>query len=136
MNDKNFLIHSSFVVILFFALAGIAMASEIKGGTNSLTCEGMSDRAIAWKINGPDNLIIQSKSAIISADKPLPDGKYRFEIIGYLEKSEIRKPKKEKSLNNGRGSSDTPPNYPVGVIESGHFRIDEGEIVSKDDADE
>lgn len=47
MNDKNFVIYLSFVVILFFTFAPIAMASEIKGNAYSLNCDGMPGRAIA-----------------------------------------------------------------------------------------
>jgi len=136
MNSQKILIRLSFAVILLLASAGISMAAEITGDAYDLTCENMPDRAIVWKINGPDNLIIQSESTIISTDEPLPDGKYRFEVIGYLEESEIRKPKKEKSSNKGRTPEATPPNDPAGIIESGNFRIYEGDVVIKDNAEE
>ena len=91
---------------------------------------------VAWIVATPDGQVLESESAMIAAGKALPDGQYSYKIIGYLEGDEIRRSSVKEQMNNGRGDAARPRGVPVGVIESGHFRIHGGEVLTGDITEE
>lgn len=105
-----------------------AVAAEITGDANTLIVYDAPENATSWRVMGPDYLTLSSESTEIVGDG-LPDGHYKYEVMGYsLEKSATRSQAKE-ALNNGRGANKSAPGVPVVVVDSGSFTIADGSVV-------
>ena len=66
----------------------------------------------------------------------LKDGSYVYEVTGYLENAQPSNPTPEENQANGRPADAKPTEAPVGVIETGSFRVVNGVVVTGDGSEE
>lgn len=119
------------IVLLNFTSALIA--AEISGDAYGIFCNNLHNRVVAFKIRSPNGIVFESETTTISSEEGgLPDGQYSYEIIGYLDGNEIHTTGGKEQMNNGRETTEQPENAPLGVIESGYFRIAGGVVLSAD----
>ena len=130
---------SVIAIIAVFTFQAVPASAGSKGGPEHGRVTGdrlhiqktLPKRAIGWKVSGPDDILIESKKETITVKNSLPDGQYSYEVIGYLDKDAKQSYRKSR-WNDGRKPGTTPRNPPVGIIQTGYFRIYNG-VVLKDD---
>ncbi|MCB1866231.1 MAG: hypothetical protein KDG50_12475 [Chromatiales bacterium] len=124
------------LAFLFFvplSCLGTALAAaHVRGGVDGLEVSDAPSTAVSWTIQGPNSVVHEAAISAAIPAKGLEDGVYQFEIRGVLASSAITRSQAKARLDNGRGPGAAPTLEPVGVIETGHFRISGGHVVVDD----
>lgn len=118
-----------FSILLLLSLS--AQATEFHGGYGGVVATNVPSQATALRVNGPNDLHMESEDFSIATDDGLPDGSYTYEILGRLKKD----PEKTASTasghpNSGREEGARPELTPIGTLEYGYFRIAGGVVVT------
>jgi len=121
------------------ALSTHAIATDITGNAYSISANSAPAGASAMRLAGPLGFAADTDSLSYSSEERLPDGSYRYEIIGELaggfEDSPISA---QNQLNNGRDEEalERRSSRRIGVVDSGHFYIQNGAVQAKSDITE
>ena len=98
INRKN--IFGCLLILLFAGISTGAMAVEFYGGAHGVTASGVSG-ATSMRIAGPRGFVIEVDSLSYSSAEGLPNGSYRYEIVGETVPESNYLDSKAK-MNNGR----------------------------------
>lgn len=109
-------------------------SAELSGDAHVVSVGNAPHIARSMRIAGPDGFVVETDSLTLTSGKPLPDGLYKYEIIGALPASEV-KFDLSRNRDNGR-SEDARPGPATGVIATGHFRIIDGAVFVPGDENE
>lgn len=101
-------------------------AATVAGNSYAVTINNPPSELITTKIAGPDGRIFKAKGATVVAEDGFVDGDYQYELIGRLAVP-VGVAAAAATLANGRG--DAVAGDPVGVLESGDFRMVKGWVI-------
>jgi len=107
---------------VLFGLSTSIYAASVEGTHHKLFFKELPDSYQTIRLHGPDGILVEFSSEIYQSKTPLPEGVYRFEVLGEVTAT----PKVDhykQSLNNGRDSSLKPKKNVLGRIEEGRFHI-------------
>lgn len=103
-----------------------SLATTISGTSTSITINDPPYGISSVKIALPGGDVIAADEFTVFAKDSFPDGDYQYQLIGKLEPSNVQKKSPADGLANGRGN--VTPRTPIGVVESGDFRIVNGVV--------
>ncbi len=136
MKNCHQMVHTFIGTLLFFCLllfATNALAVKVTGDSYSITIQDVPSGIISIKVAGPDGVIYTANSLTVYSEDSFVDGDYQYELIGYLSNSEghrKQKSKVDRGVSNAHGrASAVAPYVPEGVVETGDFRIVNGQVV-------
>lgn len=122
-------IHSfiKYIVLIFSVLiSNTAFSTSFSGGASGVFAADLPSDFVSLRVVGPYDFFIDSKDAQIQAvEGSLADGQYNFEVFA-TDNNAVLVP---STLNNGR-SANVPTQQPVKAVDSGSFRIVDGQIVA------
>lgn len=115
------------VTVIAFLLTSFsfsAQSAEFSGGANGVFVSGLPANFLSIRVTGPGDFFIDTSENLIEPTGGiLLDGQYSFEVsVVSAEQVVIR-----SNQNNGRSEGATRE-QPVVVVESGGFRISNGQI--------
>lgn len=118
--------YKSLIVILCFlcGFSSFAQSAEFSGGASGVFVSGLPANFSSIRVTGPGDFFIDTSENLIEpTGGTLLDGQYSFEVsVVSAEQVVIR-----SNQNNGRSEGATRQ-QPVVVVESGGFRISNGQI--------
>lgn len=136
MKDCQQKVHALIGTLLFFCFllfATNALAVEITGDSYSVTVQDVPLGITSIKVAGPGGDIYTANGLTIFSESSFVDGDYQYELIGILPASEAQRNQKSKAdrdVFNAHGrASRVAPGVPEGVVETGDFRIVDGQVV-------
>lgn len=116
------------VTVIAFLLTSFSFSvqsAEFSGGSGGVYVSGLPANFSSIRVSGPGDFFIDTSTTLIeSTDGVLLDGQYSFEVSAVsAEQVGVR----SSSQNNGRSEGATRQ-QPIVVVESGGFRISNGQI--------
>lgn len=102
-------------------------ATTVSGTSATFTLNDPPPKVTAVKIATPQGLVFISNEMTIIADGDFPDGGYQYELIGELPTAGGTIMPEDSIEDNGR--SEAALGTPVGILESGDFRIVNGTVI-------
>lgn len=120
-------------VIGSFGVALSAQAAEFSGGQNAVVVTQLPSNSVFIRVSGPGEFFVETKGNVIQAagGELLPDGQYSFEVSGKVNNAGDRD-KISTLQDNGRSGRDVrqaASRSAVKVVESGYFRIFNGQVI-------
>jgi len=115
---------SLFISVFLFPFS--ALATIVSGSSTAVSFGNTPVGVKSIKVAAPGGVVIISEELTVHPKEFFPDGDYQYELTGELPLTE--KPSKTTTaLDNGRTNA-SPTMQPVGVIDSGDFRIINGTV--------
>jgi len=105
-------------------------AASVEGTHHKLTFKELPERYQSIRLHGPEGLLVEFASDTYKSKTPLPEGVYRYEVLGEVTAT----PKVDhykQSLNNGRDSSLKPKTNVQGRIDEGRFHIHAEKVLTQ-----
>ena len=129
----------SITTIILICLTTPARATTFAGGQNGVVILQQPINTSFIRVSGPSGFFVETKSNIIQATdgQLMPDGQYSFELSGEVRTASDQDQVQSRvntSQNNGRSGRDVnqlSSQTVVKVLETGYFRILNGEVIIK-----
>jgi hypothetical protein len=116
----------SLIVLCMVITSNSAFSTSFSGGAGGVYASDLPSDFVSIRVVGPNDFFVDSKDAQIQAvEGSLADGQYNFEVFA-TDNNAVLVP---STLNNGR-SANVPTQQPVKAVDSGSFRIVDGQIVA------
>ncbi len=123
--------------ITLISLTTTAHATTFAGGQNGVVILQQPINTSFIRVSGPSGFFVETKSNIIQATdgQLMPDGQYSFELSGEVRTASDQDQVQYRvntSQNNGRSGRDVnqlSSQTVVKVLETGNFRILNGEVI-------
>lgn len=107
-------------------LPGAVFATVVAGNSSSVTIYNPPSGVTSIKIATPGGAIVSAEGLTITTETHFIDGDYQYELIGSLG---AVSPQSTQSTDPANGRGEIVLQAPVGVIESGDFRIVNGQVI-------
>lgn len=122
---------------IFFSALSLAIsmgsyATEINGDSSGITLSDTPSNSLSVSVTGPADFSQESESYTgtfyVDSETSLVDGTYSYKIMGELEVAAATAP---SDGSEGRSVGSVPTETPTGIIETGYFRLAEGELLEE-----
>ena len=126
-------IYGIFTAAMLMGTSMQLSATDFSGDAYGVTAHNAPAGAISIRLGGPGGFSAESDSLSYSSFYPMPDGSYRYEVTGALPSTRGAVAYDSKdAMHNGRASTRGAVGARTGVVDAGHFRLQQGAVIMPD----
>lgn len=116
--------------MLYFLITPIdTQATTVSGNSTEIVFHDTPSGTTTVKIAVPGGEVYSVPSLAVSFEPGLPNGDYQYELIGPLSPSSQAMENLTSSADPANGRDETKKLHPIGVLETGDFRIIDGSVI-------